>query len=930
MFSLSIITAQKPKQISKGFRLDDGKLIKTAGGALVSGSIETRTFSSLDDFSEILQELTPEQALVYGTPRKSATSIVTRKMAATMGHDIHATTRTNDDFAWPAGGGVLMLDYDAPNDSNPLSRDELLNAVRAAAHGLNDVKMLWFPSASSCIYEGETEHRGICGQRIYVLVKDASDIPRAGKALSDRLWLAGFGHIAVSASGALLERTIVDTSVWQPSRLDFAGGASCETGLEQRRGVPFITDGTCDAINSLAAIPEINPQDHTRVTALKANAKQAKRIDADRVRETWIETRIAEMVGQRPDHDDYKRAYAVASRALDLGVLGGDFVIHVEKDAKITTLTVGEALDNPNRWHGAHTLDPVEPDYDGRRRVGRLFLLQARPVLHSFAHGGRAYRLHRAPERVEVARGHTADASNTTVEVLRNDALTFDFGGELATVAEGRVHVLCQAGLSHHLGAVTQFWRTNKDGTTADIDPPEALLKQVLALGARRKLKPLDGVITGPTVRADGSIVSQAGYDPTTRLLFDPMGNDVPTIPDSPTLDEASQALNVLMLPFASFPFVDANARGALLAGLLTAAVRAVIPTAPAIAFDAPIQGSGKSLLAACVGALAEGRSPDVWPHTQGRDDEEVRKRLFTALRSGAKSLIWDNVIGTFDSAAMAAFLTADAMIDRVLGKSEAVRVPNRALLILTGNNLTLAGDMPRRVLICRIDPQTDQPFARKFDVDPLAHIIDHRMEMLAAAATLIRARFVHTYTPAAGRLASFESWDDLVRQTVVWADTMIAPFEFGDPMDLIRESQAADPEADALFALLDALRDQFGTREFTAKDVVVAASDYLTSDAVSTAIRDIAGDKAVTSQRSLGRVLKFREGRIVHGLRLVGRADLNAGTRVYRVTRDENTGLTGITGFPPVTREKTFLGKGRETNPSNPLNPFTHKINPT
>jgi hypothetical protein len=99
----------------------------------------------------------------------------------------------------------------------------------------------------------------------------------------------------------------------------------------------------------------------------------------------------------------------------------------------------------------------------------------------------------------------------------------------------------------------------------------------------------------------------------------------------------------------------------------------------------------------------------------------------------------WDNVVGTFDSASMAAALTSANYTDRVLGKSECVLVPNKAILLMTGNNLTLAGDMARRVLVCRIDPRTDQPFAREFDLDPLAHTLAHRQEMVAAALTIIR-----------------------------------------------------------------------------------------------------------------------------------------------------------------------------------------------
>src|SRR5210317_625949 len=97
------------------------------------------------------------------------------------------------------------------------------------------------------------------------------------------------------------------------------------------------------------------------------------------------------------------------------------------------------------------------------------------------------------------------------------------------------------------------------------------------------------------------------------------------------------------------------------------------------------------------------------------------------------------------------------------------------------------------------------------------------------------------------------------------------------------REAQAADPEADALFALLDALQGQFEDSEFSAKEVIAAMSGIVPG-ALETAIIDLAGDNPARNARSLGRVLKFREGRIVHGLRLTGRQDASSGARMYRV----------------------------------------------
>ncbi len=887
---ITVVTAIKPRRLSKGFFLDEaGALQKLPGGNLVEGQTAIHFVETLNDLAAILTSLTPAQALVYGVPINGAQNIVTRKAFAKTSKRADTTTRTNDAFSWPDGAGVLMLDYDPPANGEPLDRDILVQMIRDAGPGLANAALLWWPSASSCIWHGDKELRGIRGQRLYLLIADASDIPRAGKALVERLWLAGRGHIQISGAGTLLERTLVDASVWQTSRLDFAGGAHCGNGLEQRRGEPVMFAGSAAPIDSRTALPGLTTEERKNLAAIRSDARRAAQPDAEHARDQWIKARVQEMVA--PDHlDDPERAEeaeAIARRALETSVLAGDFKVLVEHGGVMKSISVGALLDNREKYHGCLTRDPLEPEYDGSRLVGRLYLFQARPNLFSFAHGGRTFRLQRAPARIELVKGHTSEAATATIELLRRDPILFDFGGQLVVVEDGRLHPLCEHSLAHHLGTVTQYWqlvRGNEGPVPADCDPPPPLLKQVIAQGDRRRLKPLDGVISGPTIRRDGTVLDLQGYDEETRLFLDPLGEAVPGISAAPTLSEADAALCTLLSPFETFPFVDARSKGAMLAALLTAAVRPVLPTSPAFAFDAPIQGSGKSLLAACVGGLAEGRAPDVWPHTHGYDDEETRKRLFTALRTGSRALVWDNITGVLDSASMAAFMTAEVMVDRVLGKSESLRLPNRVLFLLTGNNLQLAGDLPRRVLICRIDPKTEQPFAREFKVAPLAWTLDNRMSMLTAACTLIRAARTHTEKPAPGRLASFEAWDDLVRQTVVWVDTHLRPGEFGDPMDLVREAQAADPEAEALFALLEALLDVFRSREFSAKDVHIAGRDSFVINQIEAAVLDLAGDRAVKSVKSLGRVLKNREGRIIRGLCLHGRQDKTSGARMYRI----------------------------------------------
>lgn len=893
--AISIVSAIKPRRLSKAFSLDaTGNLARQSGGQLVDGSLEVRAIAGLDDLASVLRSLSPAQALIYGTPATQASRVMSRKAYAAAGGPANATTRTKETFVWPAGAGVLMLDYDPPPFGEAMDQKALVAAIRSAASGLEDVAMLWWPSASSCIYHRDMKLRGVCGQRLYLLVRDAADIPRAGRVLVDRLWLAGHGHIETSKAGSLLERTLVDGSVWQPSRLDFAGGAACSGGLEQRRGDPVRVDGSVEFVDTRAALPDLTPQERKELAAIKAEARDAAEPEAQIVREEWIAARVAEMVASEDQRDpeEMQAAEAIARRALEGGILAGDFLVYVEVNGKIETLPVGTLLDNRATYHNCQTRDPLEPDYDGSRLVGRLYLMQARPKLHSQAHGGRTYKLHRAPARMEIVKGRTAEAANAAIEMLRIDPLTFDHGGELVMVGDGRFWPLDEYSLAHHLATLIQFWRYDRHGEPQDCDPPTALLKQIVSLGERRQLKPLDAVVTAPTVRPDASILDKPGYDPDTRLLLDPMGEAVPEIPMAPTMAQAAAALRTLFEPFETFPFVDAAARGAMLAALLTAVVRPALPTAPAFGFNARVQGSGKTLLAECTGALAAGYRPGVYPHVTGRDaDEEIRKRVFSALRAGTSAMVWDNIVGTFDSASLAMAITGAAVSDRILGVSKLdTCLPNRLLVLVTGNNLQLAGDLPRRIVICTIDPEMEAGavMSREFDLDPLAHTLENRMSMACAACILIRARFTHMTEPARGKLASFEAWDSLVRQTVVWIGDQLAPGRFGDPMSLLQEATEADPEAELLFALLDALYDAFGNAEFTARAIlteVQAGKDgFKSSTDLASAIRDIGGDNALSSTRSLGRVLAFREGRIVSGMRLVSRPDKHAGGKAFRI----------------------------------------------
>ena len=908
---ITVITATRPKVLTKtATRSEDGSLHMRAGGQLVEGQASVTTVTSLADLARLLVGLGPNQALTYGVARTGNGPILSRDLHARRGRPAGTTTRTREQFVWPDAPGILMIDHDP--HGTPLGRDDLVALIRTAAPGLADAAMLWWPSASSHICDRATgeDLTGLRGQRLYIMVQDAGDIPRAGAALVDRLWAAGHGRIDASASGAALERCPVDACVWQPERLDFAAGAICVGDLEQRRGDPVLIAGARECLDTRIAIPE-DKTIHQAANEARKRAKCAAKPILDAARNDYVERQVEKLLSPSDREDDDARAMARSTilRALDHAVLAADFTIEVATEHnRFETVTVGQILDNRQRYHGRLTRDPLEPAMTAGGPQESSSCSMPGPRSSPSPTADRSFRLISAhSHRIETRRRATpwrpprygaAGCSAQRPRDLRFWRAGYRWsscGRDAADPRRAFPRPLPSRRPRSSSGSGTPLESTRPiPRKIVEVDPPaKRLVRQILSLGpsaaaSSRSLGNRDRANASPgRNRSVGTARIRRRHGTAGR----PAGrmNRYPTIAAAPTLAQVREALERLMHAFREFPLVDAHARGALLAALLTAVIRPSLPTAPAFAIDAPVQGSGKTLLASAIAALATGTNPEIWPHTAGRDDEEVRKRLFAALRDGTTALVWDNVTGILDSAALAAAITAPHLRDRVLGRSESLGIPNRALLVLTGNNLCPAGDLPRRLVPVRIDPGTDAPFSREFDLDPLAHVLEYRMELVAAALTLMRGWLSSGAPRAAGRMASFDAWDDVVRQTVTWIGTEVAAGHYGDPLELVVRAQGNDPEQESLFGLLEALSDVFRDLWFTAKDVRERAQRgrdgyNATADesALAEAIVDIIGDRAVASTKSVGRMLRFRSDRVVLGRRLVSRPHRNV--REFRV----------------------------------------------
>jgi len=348
--------------------------------------------------------------------------------------------------------------------------------------------------------------------------------------------------------------------------------------------------------------------------------------------------------------------------------------------------------------------------------------------------------------------------------------------------------------VEHMTGAADfQRWDARKDDWKTINCPPE-IGDAYLARVGRWNLRPLMGIVNAPTLRPDGTLLDQLGYDDATGLLYDPRGVTFPPLPDKPTRADALAAVAVLEELIGEFPFASPEARAVALAAFLTICIRRTLPAAPLFGIDGTGPGTGKGLLADTIAMVGSGRAAS--PVTAGANEEELEKRVASMLLRGDLAICIDNLSAPLESAFLCSALTQQSQAVRVLGQSKVVITPTNSLFLATANGITYAGDMWRRGLTCLIDPALERPSERVFDFSPLERAKQDRGRYVAACLTIMRAYQAARSPAQKGKpMGSFEPWCRVVRDALIWLGEADAAATCNPPTD--------DPERERFAAVL-------------------------------------------------------------------------------------------------------------------------------
>lgn len=881
---LTVLTSEFPEVLTKRIFLDkNGSVIKEPSAQLIKGKAEVATLSTLQEFSELLQGLSDNQALVYGVPKGalSQANVVTKKAFEKLDDTDDTITRSNDHFEWPAGPGVMMFDYDP--DGEALDKDAVLQLLYEVCPEIEDTDHLWWTSSSSNIKNEETDEQlsGVTGQRVYIMVQDASDIPRTAEVIAQKLWLASKGFFKISKSGATLTRVPFDMAVYQPSRLDFAAGASTVEPLTQDRGQPKLIKGTHSVLDTVTALPDLSTQDLTYVEAFKHAKQSVAMLDAEKAKEQYI----ADMSVKLKENDNYLNdddVEDILEHAVTEKLLPISWPLHVWTGDELVEVSVETVLNNKFEYHGLLCLDPIEPDYDGGRLVGKLYLDQESPCLHSFARGGHTFMLIDVVPQIYLP-GCLSSATTQSIQILEHKGAAYSYGGSLAVPIHGKLVTLDRIRTKLLLSNLIQF--VNKKGP---IDPSSDLADGVLAEGADKKINPVKGFVDHPIIDANLRAFSRQGYDRSMQILGRFDHNKFDVLDRKLTEDEVLSHLARIFAPFTGFELAGIDDRSVLFAAIFSAVVRQVLPTCPAFGFDAPMQGSGKTYLADSIAIITSGaKVPAIAP---GRSDydEEFRKRLLSLFLQGGKVYLFDNIVGEFDSASLAAALTSETYEDRILQYSKTAKIHVKAMFLFTGNNLRFTGDMSRRVLTTRLKPADAKLAQRKYDFDPRDRATHMRKQIISSVLSLIN-HWKHCGAPrATGTMTSYSEWDTLVRQPLAHIANTVPKARLVDVLDVSIQQQNGSNDKDITIALLVALAAKIGiTAKFKAGDV---QDHYRINDRglIADAILAFRSKDKLQSSSHFGYVLRDLVDKNVDGLVL--RAKKASGSMTYWVELTDDT----------------------------------------
>jgi hypothetical protein len=353
MEKMNKLTLVESPQACKTYTYQYGKIVSDHGH-LTSGLAKCISYKTLED---IVKYCNGQYALIHGIPKQDLNCRTGSFQLTTSKNEDYASkllSRTRKNFVYDKEA-IVLLDIDQPSDAGYNFTDihTLIRDLCDIYQVLEGKELLAIPSSSNGLLNSETgnpiKSNSDAKWHIYFRIKSEL-IPAFKQYLQDFAWVKGFGYAHISRSGAVLQRCIVDLTVFSPERIDYIGSIKDETGkiIENKPQHVFQAG---DVITEVPDNPYIIEAE---------NLFNQKRICPDTKekvyskRKTWLESKVSKGSQNLTADQIDKSAKKFAEREHHYDCLPDDIHLQIGKQS----LTPSQVSEKLRKLKGKYCADP--------------------------------------------------------------------------------------------------------------------------------------------------------------------------------------------------------------------------------------------------------------------------------------------------------------------------------------------------------------------------------------------------------------------------------------------------------------------------------------------------------------------------------------------------------------------------------------------
>lgn len=406
------------------------------------------------------------------------------------------------------------------------------------------------------------------------------------------------------------------------------------------------------------------------------------------------------------------------------------------------------------------------------------------------------------------------------------------------------------------------------------------------------------------------------GYD---ERFLSWMPYDAPEIKEI----ELEKAKEVLKQIYSEFCFQERQDYINALAALLTPFLKGLYPSfntrSPLFFYMANRERAGKDYCADITGLVHEGNAIQEPPisngEKNGNNNEELRKKILSAMIAGRKRLHFANNRGYIDNAVFEGIITAEKYSDRALGRNEILTLDNEMDFSLSGNvGVGFTADIANRSRFIRLFLDIEDANTRNFS-NPNLHkwIKENRSLILSSLYALVKNWVDLGMPEGKSKFASFPEW-----ARICGGIMESAGYESPCLADKETLTIGGDEETKDMKILFEMAFDHFGNQWVKKHDIKVLVQN---SEENIFAYLDF--NKKADQTKFGMKVSKF-VGRVLSDIKLVVRdPSLRASRQEFMFTKEQfeadkgkifgNPCNLGNPCIPLYVFEKKYIGVGEE-----------------